>query len=166
MERIAKFQKVTEQLFLDECNKLGINDYMADDAYQTVSLPERATSGSAGYDFHIPFPIRLEPGQSISFPTAVRCEIAPGWFLMIVPKSGLGYKYRCQLDNTVGIIDSDYYYSDNEGQMAIKMTNCGNVPLELAQNAKVAQGIFLPYGITTDDEATGVRNGGFGSTGA
>ncbi len=26
------------------------------------------------------------------------------------------------------------------------------------------QGIFLQYGITTEDDATEVRNGGFGST--
>ena len=31
------------------------------------------------------------------------------------PRSGLGFKFRLQLNNTVGIIDSDYYNSDNEG---------------------------------------------------
>ena len=36
--------------------------------------------------------------------------------------------------------------------------------LELAKGAGFAQGIFLPYGITVDDDCTGARNGGFGST--
>lgn len=28
----------------------------------------------------------------------------------------------------------------------------------------MAQGIFLPFGVTVDDECNTVRNGGFGST--
>lgn len=89
-----------------------------------------------------------------------------GWVLKVYPRSGLGFKYRLQLDNTVGVIDGDYYYSDNEGHIFLKMTNDGK-ERTLTVNVwdRVAQGIFVPYGITYDDNATGVRNGGFGSTG-
>ena len=66
----------------------------------------------------------------------------------------------------MGIIDSDYYNSDNEGHIQIKMTNDSKEgkTVELAAGTGIAQGIFLEYGITEDDEADGVRNGGFGST--
>lgn len=165
MERIAKFEKVSQDMFLNSCEELGIPIYGGDASYNNFELPTRATSGSAGYDFHTPFCIHLEPGQSVTIPTGVRCRINPGWMLMMVPKSGLGFKFRLTLDNTVGIIDSDYYFSDNEGQMMIKMTNCGTKDVDLKENAKIAQGIFIPYGITEDDNATGIRNGGFGSTG-
>ena len=30
---------------------------------------------------------------------------------------------------------------------------------------KIVQGVFLPFGVTMDDDATEIRNGGFGSTG-
>ena len=85
---------------------------------------------------------------------------------MVFPRSGLGFKYRLQLNNTVGIIDSDYYGSDNEGHIFIKVTNESNEgkTLELPCGDGFAQGIFLPFGITEEDEVTDIRNGGFGST--
>mgnify|MGYP002514300071 CR=1 FL=1 len=88
------------------------------------------------------------------------------YVLCLYPRSGLGFKYRLQLNNTVGIIDSDYYYSDNEGHILIKITNDSNEGRILSLNAGdgFAQGVFLPFGITEDDDASGIRNGGFGST--
>ena len=88
------------------------------------------------------------------------------WVLCLFPRSGQGFKYRLQLNNTVGIIDSDYYNSDNEGHIMAKLTNDSNEGkvLEIHPGEGFLQGIFMPYGITEDDEADGVRNGGFGST--
>ena len=88
------------------------------------------------------------------------------WVLQLFPRSGLGFKFRLQLNNTVGIIDSDYYYSDNEGHIFAKVTNDSNEgkTLKVDAGAGFMQGIFLQYGITIDDDAQGIRNGGFGST--
>jgi dUTP pyrophosphatase len=99
-------------------------------------------------------------------PTGIRVKIEEGWFLALFPRSGLGFKYRLQLDNTVGIVDSDYYFSDNEGHIFIKVTcDCKqNKVLELHKGDAFAQGIFLPFGLTMDDKATAKRNGGMGST--
>ena len=87
--------------------------------------------------------------------------------LAVFPRSGLGFKFRLQLNNTVGIIDSDYYFSDNEGHIFVKLTNDSNEGkvVDLKEGDAFAQGIFLPYGITEDDDVTASRNGGFGSTG-
>lgn len=86
--------------------------------------------------------------------------------LQLYPRSGLGFKYRLQLDNTVGIIDSDYYYSDNEGHIFAKITNDtrNNKEIYIPKGTAFMQGIFLKYGITIDDVTTDKRNGGFGST--
>ena len=86
--------------------------------------------------------------------------------LQIYPRSGLGFKYRLQMNNTVGIIDSDYFFSDNEGHIFMKITNDSNEgnTVEVAAGTGFAQGIFMQYGITEDDDAEGIRNGGFGST--
>jgi len=134
--------------------------------YNCLLLPQRATKGSAGYDFFTPFAFSLDPGETIKIPTGIRAEIAEGWVLKLYPRSGLGFKYRLQLNNTVGIIDSDYFYSDNEGHILSKITNDTkdgmNINLEAGRG--FMQGIFLEYGITEDDAAEGVRNGGFGST--
>ena len=97
---------------------------------------------------------------------SIRARMEENWVLKLYPRSGLGFKYRLQLNNTVGIIDSDYYYSDNEGHIFAKITNDSNEGKSVTIDAGTGfmQGIFLEYGITEDDDATAVRNGGFGST--
>lgn len=136
------------------------------DIYESVELPGRATKGSAGYDFYSPFSFSLKPGESIKIPTGIRAEMEEDWVLKLYPRSGLGFKYRLQLNNTVGIIDSDYFGSDNEGHIMAKITNDSREgkTLEIAAGTGFMQGIFLEYGITVDDDAQGIRNGGFGST--
>ena len=129
-------------------------------------MPRRATAGSAGYDFFAPVDVTLKPGETIEMPTGIRVEMEQEWVLKRDPRSGLGFKYRLQLNNTVGIIDSDYFYSDNEGHMFAKITNDSNEErtVEIKKAAGFMQGIFVEYGITVDDDVTDVRNGGFGST--
>ena len=134
--------------------------------YEEIRLPKRATAGSAGYDFYTPVPLTVRPGETVKIPTGIRVKMDPDWVLKCYPRSGLGFKYRLQLNNTVGIIDSDYYGSDNEGHIFAKLTNDskeGKV-VELKAGAGFMQGIFVEYGITVDDDATEIRNGGFGST--
>ena len=134
--------------------------------YENLKLPRRATKGSAGYDFFAPFAFTLAPGETIKIPTGIRAEMKEDWVLQIYPRSGLGFKYRLQMNNTVGIIDSDYFFSDNEGHIFIKLTNDTkeDKTVELSEGAGFAQGIFFPFGITEDDDCSEQRNGGFGST--
>ena len=168
MKRVAKFEKVSfEQFKKDILNTL---DFILEDEvqglYDAITLPVRATKHSAGYDFVSPISFVLSPNKSINIPTGIRCKMEEGWVLKIYPRSGLGFKYRLQLNNTVGIIDGDYYSSDNEGHIFIKVTNCSNENkvVSIDKGNGFAQGIFIEYGITEDDEVNGIRNGGFGST--
>ena len=168
MNRISKFHKVSfEQFKGDWTDTFGeLPEEEIRTIYEGVRLPVRTTSGSAGYDFFTSAAFPLGPGETAKIPTGIRAEMDENWVLQIFPRSGLGFKYRLQLNNTVGIIDSDYFYSDNEGHIFIKITNDTNEGrrVELDAGAGFAQGIFLPYGITVDDACTGSRNGGFGST--
>ncbi len=168
MQQVAEFFKVSFKEFETAWKKMYPNAQLSliEEIYSKIKLPSRATKGSAGYDFYLPTDINLATNQTITFPTGIRVKIEEGWFLGVFPKSGLGFKYRLQLDNTVGIIDSDYYYSDNEGHIFVKLTNDSKHPklLELKQGQSVCQGIFIPFGITYNDNADGIRNGGFGST--
>ena len=162
MKRIAKFEWVSAAQFAaDYTDSFGSADVPA-----LPALPRRATAGSAGYDFYLPCPLHLEPGQTVKIPTGVRVRIDEGWVLKLYPRSGLGFKFRLQLNNTVGIIDSDYYGAANEGHILIKLTNDsreGKV-IDLPAGAAFAQGVFVEYGITEDDDVEAVRVGGLGST--
>ena len=163
MQKIAQFYHVSAAQFASAFEETFQSSAPA---VESLPLPKRATAGSAGYDFYAPEAFTLAPGQTIKIPTGVRAKIAEGWVLMLFPRSGLGFKYRLQLDNTVGVIDSDYFGSDNEGHIFVKITNDGKSGKTLTVNKGegFCQGIFLPFGVTEDDEATALRNGGFGST--
>ena len=164
MKRIAKFEKVSEKQFCE-----GFKDAFGKEPsgeYESIMLPRRATTGSAGYDFFSPVDFTLTPGETIQLPTGIRARIDDGWVLKLYPRSSLGFKFRLQLNNTVGIIDGDYYNSDNEGHIFIKLTNDSNEGkiANIGAGEGFAQGIFIEYGITEDDDVTEIRNGGMGST--
>ena len=152
MERIAKFEKVSRN---EETKEF----------YDFVILPKRATTGSAGYDFHLPYDLTIKPSESVKVFTGVRVKINSDYVLMVFPRSGLGTKYHLMLDNTVGVIDSDYYNALNEGHIIISLTNHSDKVLELKRGDRFAQGVFLKYGITVDDDTKDERSGGYGSTG-
>ena len=168
MNRIAQFYKVSFEQF-EESWKDAFPETSSEETrqiYEDIMLPRRATKGSAGYDFFSPIDFTLKPGETLKIPTGIRASMEEGWVLCIFPRSGLGFKYRLQMNNTVGIIDSDYYFSDNQGHIFVKLTNDTNEnrTVTVKQGNGIVQGIFLPFGITRDDEEEGVRNGGFGST--
>lgn len=167
MKKVAQFSKVSFEQFLTSWkDDFGGTDDEIKAIYDTIKLPKRATTGSAGYDIFSPIDFTIKPNKTLKIPTGIRCKIDDGWVLKVYPRSGLGFKFRLQLNNTVGIIDSDYYYSDNEGHLFIKVTNDTNEgkTVELKAGTGFAQGIFVEYGITYDDDATEIRNGGLGST--
>lgn len=166
MQRVAQFEKVSFNQFDKDFKDNYGDKYDVNAVYESIKLPKRATSGSAGYDFYAPVDIELKAGETAKIPTGIRVKILDNWVLKVYPRSGLGFKFRLQLNNTVGIIDSDYYGSSNEGHIFIKITNDTNEGKTVSVKAGegFAQGIFVEYGITFDDEVSEKRDGGFGST--
>ena len=166
MQRVAQFEKVSFNQFDKDFKDTYGDKYDVNAVYESIKLPKRATSGSAGYDFYAPVDIELKAGETAKIPTGIRVKILDNWVLKVYPRSGLGFKFRLQLNNTVGIIYSDYYGSSNEGHIFIKITNDTNEGKTVSVKAGegFAQGIFVEYGITFDDEVSEKRDGGFGST--
>lgn len=187
MNRIARFQKVSFEQYLNDYIRLfPETDVASQDVlnqikaqFDAIQLPKRATAGSAGYDFYSPIDFEVKqriytkigsvgvPNSAtcvITIPTGIRCQMDSAYVLMIAPRSSLGFKYQMTLANTLGIIDSDYYFANNEGHIMAKIVNNGFNPLKIKAGDRFMQGIFLPYGITYDDEVTDQRTGGIGST--
>ena len=183
--QIATFSKVSLEQYIEACSKLstvhGVSITTCKEDYEKIKIPSRATSGSVGYDFYLPFDVTLQPGEFIVIPTGIRCQMLEGYSLDLYPKSGLGFKNFTTIANTVGIIDSDYFYSDNEGHIMVKLINKGfditgdrfnpgpfiGKPLTRKQGESFVQGIFHEcFGATNDADNTTmkIRNGGFDST--
>lgn len=168
MLEVGYFEKVSWKQFLEDYkSKFSWSESKIQNLYDNIKIPHRATKESMGYDFFAPFNLLLKPGETMTIPTGIRFKaVKDGWGLLIYPRSGLGFKYRMQLNNTVGVIDADYYYSDNEGHIFVKVTNDTkeNKDFEIRAGEAFVQGILTPYGIVLGDNVTEIRNGGFGST--
>ncbi len=165
---IAKFKKVSESQFVSDYLNIfkgGNINYLRYNIYENITLPTRSTFDSAGYDFKSPIDFVLKPGDTIKLPTGIRCKIDPKYVLMLYIRSSIGFKYQTVLANGTGIIDGDYYNADNEGHIMIKLRNDGDENCVVRAGDRIVQGIFLPYGITVDDNVENKRIGGIGSTG-
>ncbi len=138
--------------------------------WESIRLPERATKYSAGYDFFTPIAINLGRDEMITIPTGIKWN--PGKdnmdkYLSIYPRSSLGRDYSLREPNIVSIIDADYYGNEsNEGHIFVNLKNEGTSDrfCVIEAGKAYAQGIIQAYYKVDDDNATGVRSGGFGST--
>ncbi len=172
---VARFEKVSFEEFKKswiEAEMFFYNDEEIREIYDNIKLPQRSTQRSSGYDFFFPgkTPLKFKNGRSEVIPTGIRCVfLEDGYDLCIYPRSGLGFKYRLRLDNTVGIIDNDYFEALNEGHIKIKISYARkNIDIvTINPGDKFAQGIFREFFLAEgdDDAEKGTRSGGFGSTG-
>ena len=158
---IAEFSKISRAQFVKDLKKLcGLDE----DCYEDIRIPQRATAASAGYDFVSPIAAELAPGESIRIPTGIRCCMEKEYVLQLYPRSSLGFKYQLGLLNTVGIIDADYYFADNEGHIIVGIVNHGDKIIKIAKGDRFVQGVFYRYYLASEEDNGRSRHGGFGST--
>lgn len=135
-------------------------------SYESIQLPRRATSQSAGYDVYSTKTFTLYPNEDIKLPTGWKSYMLQDEKLVFHPRSGLGFKYYLRLANTTGIGDSDYYNNEgNEGHYWVKIRNEGEKEVTIEIGDAIAQCIFEKYLLADNDSFEGnKRIGGFGST--
>lgn len=138
-------------------------------AYDNIKLPERKTKYSCGYDVKTPVDIAIQSHQSIVIPTGIKAvfneDEMQTWCLKLYARSSVGIKDKVVITNSVGLIDSDFQFSNNDGDMLIALTNMSDETKKYKAGDRVCQAVFEIYGITSDDKASGERRGGVGSTG-
>ncbi len=166
---MSHFEKVSFRQWKRDCSIRGVSDRDLREWYDAIRLPEQATASSAGCDFFMPFNLNFESGSIFRIATGIRWVTEPGSHdrsrvLLIMPRSGLGFKYGIRLTNTVGVIDADYCDSDNEGHIIISMENPSEQAVPLPEGKAFAQGIIVSYEIPAGAESHESRSGGFGST--
>lgn len=158
IDKVRGFEKISKNQFNKDFEGFNV-------IYEDIKIPKRSTSKSAGYDCFAPIDIKLEPNEEIKIPTGIRSYMLDNEKLGALPRSGHGFKYYLRLANTQGVIDADYYDSDNEGHIFVKLRNEGHKTLEIKKGQGMCQLIFSKYLLADGDDYTGdVRNGGFGST--
>lgn len=135
-------------------------------AGRTELLPKRETAHAAGYDIKAAETVVINPGEIALIPTGVKAYMRENEVLFLFDRSSNPRKQGIALTNSVGVIDHDYYNNENnEGHMFGQFTNITDSPIKIEAGTRIMQGVFQEYLITDDDDATGVRTGGFGSTG-
>ncbi len=156
---MRKFYKISYKQF-----KKDIGDDK--ELYESIKIPERSTSKSAGYDIRSLENYTLKPGESHAFKTGLKVDMYDDEVFFIFDRSSLGFKYDVCLSNSVGVIDSDFFNNeDNEGHFAIKLINHGTKDFEVKIGDRIAQGIFVKYlCVEEEKEVKTKRKGGIGST--
>lgn len=131
-----------------------------------ISLPQRQTADSAGYDLATCEEVTIKPGEIVLIKTGLKVQIPKDEVLLVFPRSSLAIKRGLTMANNVGVIDADYFdNSNNEGHIMIPLRNFKNETVTLEKDERVAQGIFIKYFKTTDDtNLENERSGGFGSS--
>lgn len=121
--------------------------------YESYNIPKRQTKYAAGYDFESIEDFVLKPGEIKKIPTGFKADMMDDEVLLLIVRSGMGFKYNVRLCNQVGVIDKDYYNnSDNEGHMFIALQNHGEKDYVVKKGDRICQGMFVKY-LTVDDES-------------
>lgn len=141
----------------------AIKDGVGIAAIETIQIPTRATICSAGYDLRSLISVVVPAGKAVKIPTGLRAYMLDDEVLLVHIRSSLGFKHNIRLSNATGVIDSDYYFADNEGHIWLGVMNDGDTDFVIAAGDRIAQGIFMKY-LTANDVVNTVRVGGLGST--
>lgn len=163
---MLRFEKVDKVYYDRAIESLGEEKYLTDtrkECYWDIELPQRATEGSAGYDFFAPYDLHCKANTWYIIPLGIKYVTdLKDVVLLMAPRSGLGFKYNFQLSNTIGIIDNDYQYANNDGHIMVKFKV--NQDLDIKKGQSIIQGVFTTFLKVDYDETAESRVGGFGST--
>ena len=133
-----------------------------------IHIPIRKTAHAAGYDVEAAEDIvipKFVPGiKPTLIPTGLKAYCMEDECYLLLNRSS-GPKKGFLLANSVGLIDSDYYGNvDNDGHFYFAYFNCGDHDIVVRKGDVIGQVVFTKYLIVDNDNATGERKGGFGST--
>lgn len=166
-----RFEKVRYDAFEHDMMQYRPINFMggeAKEAYDKIKLPERKTKYSAGYDICSPIDISIPSGQRRVIPTGIKVVFEEDemetWHLQMFVRSSVGIKDGVVLTNGTGVIDSDYQFGNNDGDMMLALLNTSEKLVKYKAGDRICQAVFMIHGITSNDKASGDRTGGIGST--
>ncbi|MBQ8298653.1 MAG: dUTP diphosphatase [Clostridia bacterium] len=137
---------------------------------EDIKLPERATEKSAGYDFFAIEDVEIPPyklgDKPFNVATGIKIQMLDDESLELLNRSSNPEKKNLVIPQSLGLIDADYYNNTkNEGEVFFSFYNLNTQSVSIKKGEKLGQGVFRKYLIVDNDNAKGIRQGGFGSTG-
>lgn len=110
---------------------------------------------------------QIRPNECVTIGTGIQVAVPNGYGLIVSPRSSTGSKLKCELANTIGIIDAGY-----RDEIKLAIHNFGTENVELLDGQRICQFFILPkitienlYVEDDEDFRSGDRCGGFGSSG-
>ena len=137
---------------------------------KNINLPIRKTAKSAGYDVEAAEDTLIPVFENGCKPTLIHTGLKAycqddEWYMLANRSSNPGKK-KLVLANGIGIIDADYYCNtDNDGEFLFAYYNIGTEDLQIKKGEIIGQVVFQKFLVVDNDNASGERTGGFGSTG-
>lgn len=127
-------------------------------------IPSKGSSSAGAFDIYMPTDGFVD-GTKKFFPLGFSAAVPENHVALILPRSSTGAKFGLDLNNTVGVIDSDY-----RGEwMAALRTKDGST-YGWVRNDRLLQFLIVPVAnvsleLVEELDTTERGSGGFGSTG-
>lgn len=100
-------------------------------------LPTYATDGSGAMDLYAVRKWNDKP-DVVTYETGLSFEVPPGYSMLVLSRSGHGFKSDLRLSNCVGLIDSDY-----RGGVMVNIRADGEATADLDLSKAIAQFIIV-----------------------
>lgn len=127
-------------------------------------MPTKASDRAGAFDIYMP-KAGTAVGSTQMFSLGFAAAVPDGHVGLLLPRSSTGAKHGVELNNTCGVIDSDY-----RGEWKAALRTKSGIPFHWAAGERILQFMIIPIANvnlelvdTLDQTDRGV--GGFGSTG-
>lgn len=127
-------------------------------------MPKRNSEHSGAFDLYMP-EAGYADGNKQFVKLGFATEIPVGYAAFLLPRSGTGAKFSLELNNTIGLIDSDY-----RGEWMAALKTKDGSRFEWAAGERILQFCLVPVYTPTLELVNSVSKtdrgaGGFGSSG-
>ena len=127
-------------------------------------MPIKSTDRAGAFDIYMP-EAGAASGASKMVNLGFAAEVPDGHVALLLPRSGTGAKHGLELNNTCGVIDSDY-----RGEWKAALRTKGGSPFRWETEDRILQFLIVPIAqvkLELVDELSDTERGegGFGHTG-
>ena len=133
---------------------------------KSLPLPIYGTPGAAAVDLYAREDYEIQPKSLGAVPSNLIVATPPGYAFIVVPRSSTPRKKGLLIPHGIGIIDPDFFGSDDE--ILLQFYNFTDEVVKIKKGERIAQGFFIKVEHAEWEEIENIEGpsrGGFGSSG-